>query len=67
MNQMSQADYELREAKSEIRRHHELITDLRDGLAWTLVMLDEVGLGTFNEEDDERISYLKRLLNRQVS
>ncbi len=60
-------EYELREALSEISRHHELIRDLRDGLEWTLVMLDEVGLGTFNEEDDQRLSDLKRLLHRQVS
>lgn len=62
-----QAEYELREARSEIRRHHDLIRDLRDGLEWALIVLDEVGLGTWNEEDDKRIGSLKRLLNRQVS
>lgn len=61
------SEHELREAHSEIRRHHELIRELRDGLSWCLVMLEEVGLGTLNEEDDQYVSKLKRLLNRQVS
>lgn len=57
-----QAVYELREARSEISRHHVLIAELREALEWALTPR----LWLSPEEKDRREKYL-RFLNRQVS
>lgn len=55
---------ELQEAKSEIRRHHELIPKLRDGLYWALYLLkEEVHL---HGDDVDRVDDLLKLLNHGV-
>ena len=71
MIQDRQAQYELREARSEIARHHTLIVELRDGLEWALAMIawaetpDEI----FHlvGEDRKRYESLRLILDRQVS
>lgn len=70
-NNDSDAVYHLREAQSEISRHHKLIAELRDGLEWALNMIawadtpDEI----FHlvGDDSDKAEYYRKLLNRQVS
>lgn len=68
----AQSEYELREAKSEISRHHKLITEMQEALEWSLMMIDALAcetqsVGYLAAEDRERVSRYQRLLNRQVS
>lgn len=67
----SQSEYELREARSEISRHHKLIVELRDSLDWALNMIDwaDTPDEIFQLVGDDRDKYerSRRLLNRQVS
>lgn len=67
----TQAEYELREARSEISRHHKLIVELRDGLEWALNMIDwaETPDEIFQLVGDDQTKYdhYRKLLNRQVS
>lgn len=63
-----QAEYELREARSEISRHHKLIADLKEGLEWALEMIHFAGPDFyFVGEDKDQYDHYRRLLNRQVS
>lgn len=56
-------EYELVEARSEISRHHRLISELRDGLSWALERLEA---GSVAWMEDETFLYYQELLNRQV-
>lgn len=60
-------EYELREARSEIARHHRLITDMREALEYTLPIarMFTENMRAFN--DTKRIDEYTKLLNRQVS
>lgn len=52
---------ELKEANSEIARHHELITRLRDYLNWAL---DHIQMCW--DEDVKRYDEIRTFLNREV-
>lgn len=59
--------YELREARSEIARHHRLITDMREALEWALPITKMFGQGNRLSEVVKRHDQYRKLLNRQVS
>lgn len=64
-----QAEYELREARSEISRHHKLIAELRDGLEWSLSLLARLENSeryTLIGDDSDKWDEYSMLLNRQV-
>ena len=61
-----QAEYELREARMEISRHHKLIEELRDGLDWALGFIAFTEF-PIPEGDFEKFDYYRKVLNRQVS
>lgn len=58
--------YELREARSEISRHHRLIEELRDGLDWALCLIAHAEV-ELNGDDFTKYDHYRKLLNRQVS
>lgn len=64
---MDNTQYELREALSEIRRHHQLITDLKEALEWSLPLAESFAKsGRLGNELKKHDQY-RKLLNRQVS
>lgn len=58
--------HELAEARSEIARHHGLIVQLRDGLAWALEYIDNAVVGLWADGDYDRWVELQLLLKRGV-
>lgn len=58
--------YELEGARSEIRRHHELIVGLRDHLKWALDMIDDCVDGRWNQDFIDAYDEARRFLNREV-
>lgn len=62
----AQAEYELREARSEIGRYHALIVELKDGLDWALSYI-AFACPDLPDGDQERYTRFTQLLNRQVS
>lgn len=58
---------ELEEARSEIRRHHDLIVKLRDGLAWALDHVPPINLWANDGFPDQaKYEELQTLLRREV-
>jgi len=59
--------HELREARSEIARHHRLITDMREALEWALPITKTFGQGNRLSDVLKKHDEYRKLLNRQVS
>ena len=61
------AEYELREARSEISRHHKLIAEMRESLEWALDFIaTDYEFEFLNDEYRLRYDESRKLLNRQV-
>ncbi len=60
-------EYELREARSEIARHHRLITEMREALEYALPLARHFTVAARCFNDTKRLEEYRKLLNRQVS
>lgn len=58
----SDQEIELREARSEIKRHHELIIELKECLEWALNKYEDAdGTGV-----DQKMYEIRKWLNRNI-